>query len=771
MRFALIAIPMVLFAAAAVGPGVVPAASNDPPLAEAGLDQTVAFGDTVLLDGGGSTDPDGNVTAYRWTMTAPNGSTTVPACPTCERTSFVASQVGTYEVTLTVVDDDGASSSDTMYVTVEGTGRPTATLSGPDRATTDDTPRFRASLDAGGAELEEAIWRVDGAVVGREELSGRHAEPEFRTSFEDAGSHEVSVTVVDEAGHRATARESVEVRDPGGPGSPPPERTGRPTGVGAEGDPAVTISGPDEVEPGAVETFQFTATTPGSYVVDADWENARRTLFGDQSKAAHSFTEAPGSTVEISVTIETNRGRTATDTKTVEIEEDVEPEVTIGRTPSESPIEITDGTTVNFEATGFHFDSGIDRFEWSFPGGGSFERTHWRWASVSVPAENRSYEVEVTAVGNGGETATATTTFTVVENESERPSGNPNQPNASVRSFVALDSHGQDVSTSDARTQGGLGLPEHEETVTFKTSTLVEDAEEVTFEFHSTDAGTHERTFSVDGDSEVVSVTEKLVFPVREKLAKSGTGFGDADYSATVKLVIRADNKKVASETISITWTKKKQDRLEFGIGVTPTRSKIQVGESTKFHVTVSSKYDGNVKVDFGDGTTQTLSFDIGVDVTDTTWGEENVKQKKSVWKTYESASSYFITAVPQKRTDRGTSSSTQIVVEEPEDGTQSTEEKRFNHRKHRDNLVSNDPENSGDNIGRHSGDENGKTDAIDEVFSGRGNPRADIPNASPVGPDFDEDATGEDEDDEEGATDPSTGGATKGGGDELGGL
>lgn len=760
MRFALVAIPIVLFAAA-VGPGVAPAASNEPPLAEAGLDQTVVLGDTVLLDGGGSTDPDGNVTAYRWTITTPNGSTIAPACPTCERTSFVANQVGTYEVTLTVFDDDEASSSDTMYVTVEGTGGPAATLSGPERATTGDTPRFRASLDAGGAGLAEAIWRVDGAVVGREGLSGRHAEPELRTSFEDAGPHEVSVTVVDEGGKRATARETIEIDDPGGPGSPPPERTGRVTGVGATGEPAVTISGPDEVEAGSVETFRYTATTPGSYVVNANWENARRTLFGDQSKAAHTFTEAPGSTVEISVTIETSDGRTATDTKTVEIEEDVEPAVTIGRTPSESPIEVTNGTTVNFEATGFHFDAGIDHFEWSLPDGGSFENTHWRWAGVRVPAQNRSYTVEVRAVGNGGETATATTTFTVVENESERPSGDAKTPNGSVQSFVALDSHDREISTHDARTQGGLGLPEHEETVRFEASALVENAEKVTFEFHSADAHTHRRTMSIDGDSEVVSVTEELVFPVREKLAKSGTGFGDADYSATVTLIVKADGKKVASDTTSITWVNKREDKLEFGIGITPSRNKIGVGESTKFRVTVSSKYDGNVQVNFGDGTTQTLSFDVGADIIDTTWDKEDIKQTKGVWKTYESAGRYSITAVPQERTDRGTSSSTRITVQEEEDATQSTEEKRFNQRKHRNNPVSGDPENPGD--------ENGETNPDDEVFPGRGNPRADIPNRSPPVSDFDD--TGEDEDADEGTTDPSTGGSTNGGGDEFGVL
>lgn len=45
---------------------------NVPPIADAGLDQTVVFGDTVQLDGSGSEDPFlGEIVSYRWE--APEG--------------------------------------------------------------------------------------------------------------------------------------------------------------------------------------------------------------------------------------------------------------------------------------------------------------------------------------------------------------------------------------------------------------------------------------------------------------------------------------------------------------------------------------------------------------------------------------------------------------------------------------------------------------------------------------------------------------------------
>ena len=38
------------------------------PMADAGLDQTVANGTTVQLDGTGSTHPDGRISTYEWSI-------------------------------------------------------------------------------------------------------------------------------------------------------------------------------------------------------------------------------------------------------------------------------------------------------------------------------------------------------------------------------------------------------------------------------------------------------------------------------------------------------------------------------------------------------------------------------------------------------------------------------------------------------------------------------------------------------------------------------
>ncbi|MFB6175970.1 MAG: PKD domain-containing protein [Halobaculum sp.] len=86
--------------------GGVVSEQNDPPLADAGLDQTATADSTVFLDGGGSLDPDGEIVAYRWRIERPNGTVTTPANGSDPTTWFSPDAVGEYEITLSVTDDE-----------------------------------------------------------------------------------------------------------------------------------------------------------------------------------------------------------------------------------------------------------------------------------------------------------------------------------------------------------------------------------------------------------------------------------------------------------------------------------------------------------------------------------------------------------------------------------------------------------------------------------------------------------------------------------------
>jgi len=92
---------------------------NHAPVANAGLDQTVAVGDTVTLDGIHSYDPDGDSLSYSWVLTSlPAGSAATLNGTGVART-FVPGLAGTYEAQLAVSDGLVTSTHDTVTITAQ----------------------------------------------------------------------------------------------------------------------------------------------------------------------------------------------------------------------------------------------------------------------------------------------------------------------------------------------------------------------------------------------------------------------------------------------------------------------------------------------------------------------------------------------------------------------------------------------------------------------------------------------------------------------------
>jgi len=92
---------------------VIPAnAKNQPPIANAGVAQTVSVGTKVTLNGSGSYDPDGQSVSYQWKMQSkPTGSAATLAKPRTVSPSFTSDLAGNYVARLVVTDSRGLSSS------------------------------------------------------------------------------------------------------------------------------------------------------------------------------------------------------------------------------------------------------------------------------------------------------------------------------------------------------------------------------------------------------------------------------------------------------------------------------------------------------------------------------------------------------------------------------------------------------------------------------------------------------------------------------------
>jgi chitinase len=96
--------------------GEVVGSENEPPVANAGEDQEVEQWATVMLDGSGSSDPEGGELSYEWEKLS--GSPIELAGANTAQANFWAEEEGTYEFQLTVTDPEGGAGQDTVTITV-----------------------------------------------------------------------------------------------------------------------------------------------------------------------------------------------------------------------------------------------------------------------------------------------------------------------------------------------------------------------------------------------------------------------------------------------------------------------------------------------------------------------------------------------------------------------------------------------------------------------------------------------------------------------------
>jgi len=171
-------------------------------------------GEWIRLDGTGSSDPDGSIVEYTWSFgdgTAPEGGSTV---------YHQFSSPGTYNVTLTVEDDDGATNSTSKPVVLGTAAQPpvAAFTYSPTSPTVGQAILLNAqsSYDPDGT-IVSYLWDLNGD--GSNDMTGAVGQ----VTYQSVGTVTVRLTVIDNDGMSSTKTKSIVVSSGGAPpsGEPP----------------------------------------------------------------------------------------------------------------------------------------------------------------------------------------------------------------------------------------------------------------------------------------------------------------------------------------------------------------------------------------------------------------------------------------------------------------------------------------------------------------------------------------------------------------------
>ena len=381
----------------------VSAAVNQPPTANAGNNITMTLPTNSATLNGSGTDADGTIASYGWTRVS--GPTTftlgTAGAATTTLTNLIA---GTYVFRLTVTDDDGATGTDDVTVTVSAAvNQPPTANAGSDITMT--LPTNSATLsgsgtDVGGTIASYAWTRVSGPTTFT--LGTANAATTTLTNLVQ-GTYVFRLTVTDNGG--ATGTDNVTITVNAAANQPPMANAGS--------DITLTL-------PVNSTTLTGSGSDPGGSIASYAWTRVSGpTTFtlGTANAATTTLTNLVQGTYVFRLTVTDNGGAAATDNVTIIVNPAPSAGNQLPTANAGADITITLPTnSTTLTGAGSDPDGTISSYGWSkVSGPANFTLSNAATASTGLTnLIQGTYVFRLTVTDNAG--ATGTDNVTVVVN-------------------------------------------------------------------------------------------------------------------------------------------------------------------------------------------------------------------------------------------------------------------------------------------------------------------------------------------------------------------
>ncbi|MET3399110.1 PKD repeat protein [Chitinophaga ginsengisegetis] len=393
---------------------VLAAAPNQSPVADAGNDIAIQLPvSSAALDGSASADADGQIVTWLWEKAAGPAGGNLSAA-NAAKTNVTNLQAGTYTFRLTVTDNNGATSTATVNITVTAApvNNPPVAVAGSDIQI--QLPVSSAALDGSASsdadgQIVTWLWEKTAGPSGGN-LSAANAAKTNVTNLQ-AGTYTFRLTVTDNNGATSTATVNITV-------------TAAPVN-----NPPVAVAGSDI----QIQLPVSSAALDGSASADADgqivtwlWEKTAGPSGGNLSAAnaaKTNVTNLQAGTYTFRLTVTDNNGATSNASVNITVTAAAVNKPPVAVVGSDIQIQLPVSSAALDGSASSDADGQIVTWLWektAGPAGGNLSAANASKTNATN-LQTGTYTFRLTVTDNNGATATASVNVTVLPLENKAP--------------------------------------------------------------------------------------------------------------------------------------------------------------------------------------------------------------------------------------------------------------------------------------------------------------------------------------------------------------